>query len=412
MAKKKEETKVDFNTLSDKEKQKIIDKAWGVLDESNAEASMLSDALSNINTFDDTGCCMLNALLSGKIVGGGFPEGRMTVLAAPSSVGKSYIGLQAAALAQKKGKRILIFDSENAIDREFATNLGLDVTKVKYFPVKSIEQCKNSMYAFLDFVDKQGMKGQFFILVDSLGGMMSEMDFKRLEDESTSADMGTLAKSMKGFIKMMTIMSARTKTTIVCTNHIFDNPGQMFPSLEKNMSGGKSVKYFSSTVLQLSAVQVKEGDADRKTGDEAAIGSKGMTGIAIRGLSIKNRVVKPYMEGSMYISWQKGLRKYYGLLELAQEFDLIYNKAGKLYIRATEEGAEDKYIGTKQEIQTSKKFWDEYIPELQKKIDEHWTYNGSNVDFEEDDCDEIIDEDKDEEIELMKLGFMPAGLKI
>ena len=392
MAKKKEETKIDFSTLSDKEKQKIIDKAWAVLDDTNPEASMLSEALSNINTFDDTGCCMLNALLSGRIVDGGFPEGRMTVLAAPSSVGKSYIGLQAAALAQKKGKRILIFDSENAIDREFASNLGLDVSKVKYFPVKSIEQCKNSMYAFLDFVDKQGMKGQFFILVDSLGGMMSEMDFKRLEDESTSADMGTLAKSMKGFIKMMTIMSARTKTTIVCTNHIFDNPGQMFPSLEKNMSGGKSVKYFSSTVLQLSAVQVKEDDKDRKTGDEAAIGSKGMTGIAIRGLSIKNRVVKPYMEGDMYISWQKGLRKYYGLLNLAQEFDLIYNKAGKLYVRAENEGEADRYIGTKVEIQTSKKFWDEFIPTLQKKIDEHWTYNGANVDFEDEE-DETFNED-------------------
>ena len=392
MAKKKEETKIDFSTLSDKEKQKIIDKAWAVLDDTNPEASMLSEALSNINTFDDTGCCMLNALLSGRIVDGGFPEGRMTVLAAPSSVGKSYIGLQAAALAQKKGKRILIFDSENAIDREFASNLGLDVSKVKYFPVKSIEQCKNSMYAFLDFVDKQGMKGQFFILVDSLGGMMSEMDFKRLEDESTSADMGTLAKSMKGFIKMMTIMSARTKTTIVCTNHIFDNPGQMFPSLEKNMSGGKSVKYFSSTVLQLSAVQVKEDDKDRKTGDEAAIGSKGMTGIAIRGLSIKNRVVKPYMEGSMYISWQKGLRKYYGLLDLAQEFDLIYNKAGKLYVRAENEGEDDRYIGTKVEIQTSKKFWDEFIPTLQKKIDEHWTYNGANVDFEDEE-DVLFNED-------------------
>lgn len=394
MAKKKEETKIDFSTLSDKEKQKIIDKAWAVLDDTNPEASMLSEALSNINTFDDTGCCMLNALLSGRIVDGGFPEGRMTVLAAPSSVGKSYIGLQAAALAQKKGKRILIFDSENAIDREFASNLGLDVSKVKYFPVKSIEQCKNSMYAFLDFVDKQGMKGQFFILVDSLGGMMSEMDFKRLEDESTSADMGTLAKSMKGFIKMMTIMSARTKTTIVCTNHIFDNPGQMFPAIEKNMSGGKSVKYFSSTVLQLSAVQVKEDDKNIKTGDEAAIGSKGMTGIAIRGLSIKNRVVKPYMEGGMYISWQKGLRKYYGLLDLAQEFDLIYNKAGKLYVRAENKDEADKYIGTKVEIQTSKKFWDEFIPTLQKKIDEHWTYNGANVDFEdEEDEEEAFNED-------------------
>lgn len=383
MAKKKEENKVDYSTLSDKDKQKLIEKAWAVLDDGNSQASMLSQALSNINTFDDTGCCILNALLSGRIVGGGFPEGRMTVMAAPSSVGKSYIGLQAAALAQKKGKRILIFDSENAIDRQFATNLGLDVTKVKYFPVKSIEQCKNSMYQFLDFVDKSGMRGQFFILVDSLGGMMSEMDYKRLEDQSTSADMGTLAKAMKAFIKMMTIMSARTKTTIVCTNHVFDNPGQMFPSLEKNMSGGKSVKYFSSTVIQLSAVQVKEGDADRKTGDEAAIGSKGMTGIAIRGLSIKNRVVKPYMEGSMYISWQKGLRKYYGLLELAQEFDLIYNKAGKLYIRSQNQEEQDKYIGTKLDIQTSKKFWDGFIPTLQKKIDENWTYNGSNIDFQQ-----------------------------
>lgn len=73
MAKKKEETTVDFNSLSDKERQKIIDKAWGVLDECNPEASMLDNALSNIDTFDDTGCCMLNALLSGRIVGGGFP---------------------------------------------------------------------------------------------------------------------------------------------------------------------------------------------------------------------------------------------------------------------------------------------------------------------------------------------------
>jgi hypothetical protein len=122
-----------------------------------------------------------------------------------------------------------------------------------------------------------------------------------------------------------------------------------------------------------------------------------MTGVAIRGLSIKNRIVKPYMEGSMYISWQKGLRKYYGLLELAQEFDLIYNKAGRLYIRSTQEGVEDEYIGTKQEIQTSKQFWDRYIPELQKKIDEAWVYNSSNADLiDEEIVEEAMGEETDE----------------
>ena len=64
-------------------RKQIIDKAWGVLDEVILKHPMLDNALSNIDTFDDTGCCMLNALLSGRIVGGGFPEGRMTVLALP-----------------------------------------------------------------------------------------------------------------------------------------------------------------------------------------------------------------------------------------------------------------------------------------------------------------------------------------
>ena len=158
MAKKKEESKVDYSTLSDKDKQKLIEKAWAVLDDGNSQASMLSQALSNINTFDDTGCCILNALLSGRIVGGGFPEGRMTVMAAPSSVGKSYIGLQAAALAQKKGKRILIFDSENAIDREFATNLGLDVLGVWFAILVGTHEfkCREQYYVHTLFLQVVG----------------------------------------------------------------------------------------------------------------------------------------------------------------------------------------------------------------------------------------------------------------
>ena len=42
-----------------------------------------------------------------------------------------------------------------------------------------------------------------------------------------------------------------------------------------------------------------------------------------------------------------------------------------------------EYIGTKLDIQTSKKFWDQFIPTLQKKIDQNWTYNGSNIDFQQ-----------------------------
>ena len=398
MAKKKDTEELEVKTLTDKEKQKLIEKAWSILDAGNSEASMLSDALSNIESYEDTGCYVLNALLSGKFKDGGFPEGRTTILGAPSSVGKSYIGLKTAAIAQKKGKTVLIFDSENAIDNSFATNLGLDVTKVKYFPVRSIEQCKNNMYAFLSFVHENKLKGQFFILVDSLAGMMSELDFKRLEKESDSADMGTRAKAMRAFIQMMNTMSAATKTTIVCTNHVYENPGALYPPLEKSMPGGLAVKYFASTVLQLSARQIKEDDTKVKTGDKAAIGSKGMTGIMVRGISVKNRVVKPYMEGELYISWEKGLRKYYGLLDLALKFNVLYNKMGKIYIPSSEEGVEDEFVGNRAKIETDKEFWERFMPTLEKKIQEEWCYNVNNVDSDDSDDEDELFEEEDEEL--------------
>ena len=399
MAKKSDVENVEIRTLSDKEKQKLISKAWDILDAGNSEASMLCDALSNINSYEDTGCYVLNALMSGKFKTGGFPEGRTTILGAPSSVGKSYIGLRAAAIAQKKGKTILIFDSENAIDNSFASNLGLDVTKVKYFPVRSIEQCKNNMFAFLDFVQKNGLKGQFFILVDSLAGMMSELDFKRLEKESDSADMGTRAKAMRAFIQMMNTMSAATKTTIVCTNHVYENPGAMYPPLEKSMPGGLAVKYFASTVMQLSARQIKEDDTKVKTGDKAAIGSKGMTGIIIRGISVKNRVVRPYMEAEMYLSWEKGLRKYYGLLDLALKFGVLYNKMGKIYIPSKTEGVEDEFVGNRTKAETDKVLWERMMPILEEKIQEEWCYNVNNVDDGDDEEDDNLFEEELDSIE-------------
>ena len=401
MARKKDTEENEVKILTDKEKQKLIEKAWSILDAGNSEASMLCDALSNIESYEDTGCYILNALMSGKFKEGGFPEGRTTILGAPSSVGKSYIGLKAAAIAQKKGKTILIFDSENAIDNKFASNLGLDVTKVKYFPVRSIEQCKNNMYAFLSFVLENKLKGQFFILVDSLAGMMSELDFKRLEKESDSADMGTRAKAMRGFIQMMNTMSAATKTTIVCTNHVYENPGAMYPPLEKSMPGGLAVKYFASTVIQLSARQIKEDDTKVKTGDKAAIGSKGMTGIIIRGVSVKNRVVRPYMEAEMYISWEKGLRKYYGLLDLALKFNVVYNKMGKIYIPSGVEGVEDEFLGNRTKVENDRNVWERLMPILEEKLQEEWCYNVNNIDEVEDLDEEVFDEiveDEDEDI--------------
>lgn len=380
MAKKKDsEEKINFEELDDKSKNKLINDAFAVLDSVNARASMLDNAQSNITDFEDTGCYILNALLSGNLKGG-FPGGRMSVLAAPSSAGKSLIALQTAAYAQKKGKTVVIFDSENADSVEFAQNVGLDVSKVKYFPCFTIEECTFAIYKFLKFVSDNNMENKFFIVIDSLAAMSSELDTKRIEAENSASDMGTFAKSLKKLIKTCVSMAASSKTTIVATNHIYNDPSALYPGIEKKQPGGEAVIYFPSTIVQLSKNAVKE-DNNYKIEDKATLGGADRSGIIITGLSIKNRICKPYVKANMYLSWENGFSKYYGLLDLALEFGILYNKAGFIYSYTNEEEAgitRDTRLGSSKELAFSEEFWEKYIPVLQRAIDEHWKYKMHN----------------------------------
>ena len=368
MAKKKEKEIVDVNSLSPEEKKKRIVQAMDILKEFSPMVSFLDNAMSNVKSFEDTGCYILNALVSGHLRGG-FPEARMSLLAAESSTGKTYIALQTAAKAQQAGKQIVIFDSEFAIDHEFASNLGLDTSKIIYFPVKTIEQCKNAVYKFLSNVHDLGLVGQFFIVIDSLGAMISEMDYKRMENNKDSKDMGSYASSMKALIKACNSLAGMTQTTIICTNHIYDDPGSMHPTLVKAMPGGKIVRYLPTTIVQLSANNVKAKDDTRKIDEEAVGGSHGEVGIEVRGLGVKNRICKPLNEAYMYISFENGLSKYYGLMDLACALGALKNVSGRI-----RDGETDEFYGFSKDIQFDAKFWEGFIDKLQPYIEKAWHY--------------------------------------
>lgn len=368
MVKKKETENVEH--LTQKQQDKLIENAFDVLDEHSTHSCFLKDnTLSNVESFEDTGCYILNALLSAKLVDGGWPAGRVGLIAAPSSIGKSYIVLKTAGIAQKKGKKIVIFDSENAIDSKFAESLGLDTTKCKYFPVESIEQCRNAIFSFLKFIGDNKLDGKFLIIIDSLANMVSEMEMTRLEKGKTSADMGTIAKAIKSLLKTATSLGGLTRTTILCTNHIYDNPSEMYPDMVKNMNGGKACRYLPSVVVQMDACKVKEGDEKRKIEGESSVGSKGFIGIEIKALSVKNRFVKPFQEAKMFLSWENGLNKYHGLLDLCLDAGLIVNNRGKYRLE------DDTYIGVKADFEQDQKFWDKMLPKLQSFIDKEWTYS-------------------------------------
>jgi len=369
---------------------KEIDDVLSVIDKKNPYASFLNEsALSNVEEYIDTGSMVLNGIVSGSLFGG-IPRNRMTLFAGPSMTGKSFIIQKILANAQKEGLIPVIFDSENAIDKDGAENLGLDTSKVKYVPTFSIEECRNTIYDFLTKVKEKGQEGKFIIAIDSLGNMESQLQINRQEKGNVSADMGSRAKAMKSLLRTCTQLSGITKTTILATNHIFEDPSALFPSLVKDMPGGKATVYLPSVTVQLARKPVKE---DKNTDGKLAVGQKNYSGVILRALTVKNRFVKQYLQGEMYLSFDKGLNKYYGLLDLAVGLGAVI-QTGSTY-----QLPDEKKLGYYSKWKNDSELWDNtIIPVIEEKIKNEWKYGNKND-------DEDIPEEEIENDEEPKLGF-------
>ena len=363
--------------------EKDVRQALDDIDTVNPFATYLSDStLSRVGGWIDTGSYVLNAIVSGSIHGG-IPKGRVTMLAGESMTGKSLFVMKILASAQKEGLIPVIFDTENAIDPEGAERLGLDVKNVKYVPCISIEQTRNALYKFLTTVKEKKLEGKFIIAIDSLGNLQSELSLARMGKDSTSTDMGTNARAMKSLMQTCTNLGAVTQTTILCTNHVYDNPAALFPSIEKNMPGGKSCVYLPSVTIQLARKPVKS-DGGKTMDGETAVAQKNYAGIIIRALTRKNRFIKQYLEGEMYLSFASGLDRYYGMIDLAVGVGAVI-QTGSTY-----QLPDGKKLGYYKNWRKDKELWENIIlPVVEDRIGKVWSYSNEEEEDLPDEVEEI-----------------------
>jgi RecA/RadA recombinase len=372
------------------ELQKGIDSALGEIDKINPLATYLDkSSLSNVSDWIDTGSIVLNMIISGR-VDGGIPKGRVTQIAGPSATAKSYFVQRILGNAQKKGYTPVIFDTENAIDAEGAERLGLDTSKVKYIPAMGIESTRNTIYKFLKNVSANPeLHGKFIIAIDSIANLQSEMEVSRMEKDKTSADMGTFAKSIKSLLKTLTNMATTSQTPIIITNHVYDDPSAMYPSLEKHMAGGKAAVYLPSVTIQL-AKKLAKDDEGKTIDDTKVAAQKSFSGSIIRALTVKNRFMQPYLEGEMYLSFATGLDKYYGVLTWMKDFGVI-KSAGQTYV-----DFEGEKIGYYRNFRKDYDLIDnKLLPELVRRIHDKWGYGSGEgeEDIPDEDTPETLDDD-------------------
>lgn len=366
--------------------EKDVLKVLDILNEDNPYATFLDQStLSTVSDDDwiDTGSYILNGIISGKIKKGGIPMGRVTMLYGESQTLKSFLVQKTLANAQKRGMTPVIFDTENAIEPEGAARLGLDTKKVKYIPTFNIEKCRNDIYKFLTAVKEANLIGKFIIAIDSLGNLESQMEQTRMEKDKLSMDMGTRARAIKTLLRTCTQLAAITKTPIIIVNHLYDNPGELHPSLIKTPVGGKSVIYMPSVSVQLMRKSVKTGVI--KTEEETTTAfQREYSGVLVRALTSKNRFVKQFLEGEMYISYNNGPDKYYGILDLAVQLGIIQQNGATYQFN-------DKKLGYAKNFHNDVKFWEEtIIPLIESKIAVEWSYSS----IEETPIDDTNDDDE------------------
>lgn len=345
---------------------------FGSVDKLNPDGEMLSEStISTPSDWIDTGSKALNAIISGSLYKG-IPVGRITGFAGPSGAGKTLIINKVLANAQKKGYIAVIWDSEVAVDKQSAKNVGMDLKKTKYYPVETIEDCRNQISTFLDnIIAANNKEHKFIISIDSLGNLASSKEIEDARKGKDAADVGQRAKATKSMMRSITYKAAKAGVSILFSNHVYEGM-EMFPSLIKNQAGGKGPIYLASVLVQLSTRNEKISDNP----DESSIAiANNVSGITMGAMTVKNRIVPPFLKTELYLNFKTGLDENTGLFDLALALGVIV-QSGKTY------QFEGNSIGYRKNIEKDSLFWKKAYPALEQKLHEELRYGSSESEAE------------------------------
>lgn len=345
---------------------KLADKIFNNLKKLNENATKLSEnTLSNVTEWLDTGCLSLNSILSGSLFGG-VPKGRITIFSGESGCGKTFILNKILANAQNKGLVPIVFDTEAAIDKISVEGVGLDSSKTKYVPVGTVEKCRNQIMKLLDDVEKEPeLYGKIIISIDSLGNLASEKEISDAENNKSAMDMGLRAKQLKSMMRMITYKAAKTSTTIIASNHTYADPASLYPSLVKNQSGGSGPIYMASILVQMASKNEKTNEDN--TNDVAISEAKKFSGVTLKMLTTKNRIIPPFLACEVYLNFKTGLEKYSGIKDIAVSHNII-QKNGPSYNMG------DKKLGYYKNWREDENVWNDIVNKLESSIKSQYRY--------------------------------------
>ena len=279
---------------------------------------------------------MINVALSGSVDGGLAPG--LTVLAGPSKHFKTSFGLIMASAYLKKYKDavLLFYDSEFGSPQSYFENFDIDTTRVLHTPITNVEELKFDLIGQLEELDR---KDKVIVMIDSVGNLASKKELEDAINEKSVADMSR-AKALKGLFRMTTPYLNMKDIPLIAVNHTYQEIG-LFP--KAIVSGGTGIYYSADHIWILGRQQDKQGTEVK--------GYHFVVNIE------KSRYVKEKSKIPISVSWEGGVQKYSGLLDVALEGGYVTKPSNGWYQRVDQETGElvDPKVREKDTLEES--FW-------------------------------------------------------
>ena len=277
----------------------------------NEYASLVSDGVEagDVDSFIDTGSYIFNALLSGSIYGG-LPSNKITAIAGESATGKTFflMGMVKSFLDDNPDAGVLYFESESAITQQMVVDRGIEPQRMVIIPVTTVQEFRTQAIKVLDsyLAKNEADRKPIMLCLDSLGMLSTTKEVEDTSDGKETRDM-TRAQVLKAAFRVLTLKLGRAKVPMVVTNHTYDSMGSMFPT--KEMGGGSGLKYAASSIIFLSKKKDKDGTE--------------VVGNIVHCKNHKSRLTIENKMVDVRLSYEKGLDKYYGLIDLAVKYGIF-----------------------------------------------------------------------------------------
>ena len=318
-----------------------------IVKEIGGEYTQLASDINDEETYVDTGSYIFNGLVSGSIFGG-VSGNKITAIAGESSTGKTFFSLAVVKnfLDTNPDGYCLYFDTEAAITKSMLEERGIDTSRLVVVNVVTIEDFRGKALKAVDLYLKKPLEDRkpcMFVL-DSLGMLSTEKEITDALNDKQVRDM-TKSQLVKGAFRMLTLKLGQANIPMIVTNHTYDVIGAYVPT--KEMGGGSGLKYAASTIIYLSKKKEKDGTE--------------IVGNLIKAKTAKSRLSKENKDVTVRLYYdERGLDRYYGLLELGEIGGLWKNVAGRYEI-------DGKKVYAKAILKDPESY---FTPEVMEKLDE------------------------------------------